>query len=80
MAELHDTIVTIIQGVSRENKPLVIAPDESLFDTGVLDSFGLPELVAALEHTFGIKIPDSDLASQTFETVNHIAAYVQSRR
>ena len=33
----------------------------------------------ALEEAFGIKIPDADLTAQTFESVNRIAGYVQSR-
>lgn len=79
MDDRQERIVKILQAVTRAEAPLAIDPEESLFDAGVLDSFGLPELVAALEVEFDIKIPDADLASQTFESVNRIAAYVQKR-
>ena len=53
--------------------------DESLFDSGVLDSFGLPDLVTALETEFGISIPDSDLAPKNFLSIQRIDAYLTSR-
>jgi D-alanine--poly(phosphoribitol) ligase subunit 2 len=79
MDETHDKILTILQGVAQSKEPIAIGPDASLFDAGVLDSFRLLDLVLALEETFGLKIPDADLTAQKFESVNRIAAYVQSR-
>lgn len=79
LAEPHDTILTILQTLARADQPLTVGPDESLFDAGVLDSFLLPALVLALERAFPIKIPDADLTAQVFESVNRIAAYVQSK-
>jgi D-alanine--poly(phosphoribitol) ligase subunit 2 len=77
--EPHDKILTILQAVAQSKQPIAIGPDASLFDAGVLDSFRLLDLVLALEEAFGIKIPDADLTAQTFESVNRIATYVQSR-
>ena len=77
MADTQARVATIVQAVARTNGPL--NPAESLFDSGVLDSFALPELVAALEQAFGIKIPDSDLNADRFETVGKITAYIQTR-
>jgi acyl carrier protein len=54
--------------------------DESLFDSGLLDSFALPDVVSALENEFQIKIPDSDLNPRKFETIEKIEAYLESRR
>jgi acyl carrier protein len=54
-------------------------PDESLFDSGALDSFTLPDLVAGLEERFGISIPDSDLIPERFDTVNKIEDYLDKR-
>ena len=56
------------------------AGDESLFDSGYLDSFALPDLVAELEKQFGISIPDSDLNPRKFESLSRIVAYVESRK
>jgi acyl carrier protein len=54
--------------------------DESLFDSGTLDSFALPDLVSALEQEFGISIPDSDMNPRKFETVARIGEYLDSRQ
>ena len=54
--------------------------DESLFDSGTLDSFALPDLVTALEQEFGISIPDSDMNPRKFESVARIGEYLDSRQ
>jgi acyl carrier protein len=56
------------------------APDESLFDSGTLDSFTLPDLVTGLEKEFNVKIPDSDLVPERFDSVNKIEAYLNTRQ
>ena len=54
-------------------------PDESLFDSGTLDSFTLPDLVTGLEEEFGVSIPDSDLVPERFDSINKIEAYLDSK-
>jgi acyl carrier protein len=56
-----------------------VNPQESLFDSGLLDSFSLPDMVAALEKEFAIKIPDSDLNPRTFDTPESIESYISKR-
>jgi acyl carrier protein len=74
----QDRIAQILKAVSQN--PELPGADESLFDGGYLDSFALPEVVAALEKEFGIKIPDSDLNPRKFETINKIEQYVGARQ
>jgi len=52
--------------------------DESLFESGLLDSFALPDLVTALEASFGIKIPDSDLNPRKFDSIERIEGYLEN--
>ncbi len=54
--------------------------DESLFDSGLLDSFTLTDLAAQLETAFGIKIPDADLTPRKFDTIDKIDAYVTAKQ
>jgi acyl carrier protein len=70
-------IVAILKNVSK--KPTVPDDEESLFDSGYLDSFALPDMVADLEKEFKIKIPDSDLNPRKFETIARIESYIESR-
>ncbi len=70
-------LIEILQKVTK--KPLTPAPDESLFDAGLLDSFALPDLVTALEDEFGISIPDADLNPRKFASIERIEEYLDSR-
>jgi acyl carrier protein len=72
-----ERILAIVRKVS--NNAALPSPDESLFDSGFLDSFALPDLVAELEREFGIKIPDSDLNPRKFESISKIQTYIESR-
>jgi D-alanine--poly(phosphoribitol) ligase subunit 2 len=70
-------LIKILETVTK--KPVTPAPDESLFDSGLLDSFALPDLVSALEEEFGISIPDSDLNPRKFASIERIEEYLDSR-
>jgi acyl carrier protein len=70
-------ITEIVEKLS--GKPLAIDPDESLFESGVLDSFALTDMVGALEKEFSIRIPDSDLTPRKFDSIARIEAYIESR-
>ena len=74
----RETIIAILKNVSKKNS--VPASDESLFDSGFLDSFALPDMVGELETKFQIKIPDSDLNPRKFETISRIETYIESRK
>jgi len=71
-------IIELIRIVSK--KDITPGADESLFESGLLDSFALTDLVAAIEKEFGLTIPDSDLSPRKFETLERIEAYLDSRK
>ncbi len=73
----RERILAIVRKVA--NQTALPDPDESLFDSGFLDSFALPDLVSELEREYGIKIPDSDLNPRKFESINRIQSYIESR-
>ncbi len=57
-------------------KPVEVDMDESLFESGLLDSFALVTLINGLEKEFAIKIPDSDLVPQRFDSISRIERYL----
>jgi len=71
-------IIQIIRKVS--GKDITPEVEESLFESGLLDSFALPDMVSALEREFAISIPDSDLSPRKFDSVARIEAYLETRR
>ena len=52
---------------------------DSLFDSGLLDSFSLPDMVTAIEKEFEIRIPDGDLNPRTFDAIDRIDTYLAGR-
>jgi len=62
------------------DRSLLPSDDASLIDEGILDSFGLAELVAVIEKAYGIKVPDGDMSLDRFESIDKIAAYVAAQR
>ena len=53
-----------------------LAFDAPLISSGVIDSFGVLEVIAFLEDTFGITIDPNHHELTEFETVDRIAALV----
>lgn len=51
--------------------------NEKIFESGLIDSFGIVELVIALEKNFNIKIPYEDMLIQNFSSVNEISKLVE---
>lgn len=67
-------ITDVVKTVSK--KKTAPDPDESLFDSGYLDSFALPDMITELEQRFGIKVPDSDLNPRKFDSISRIDQYL----
>jgi len=74
---LEARILKVLSSVAK--KDVNPGPEDSLFVSGLLDSFALTDFVAGLEVEFGITIPDSDLSARRFDTLNKVSAYVSAR-
>ena len=57
-----------------------LAADESLLESGTLDSVGVMQLVAFLERTFAITVSDDDLMPDNFDTLSAISTFVAARQ
>ena len=55
-----------------------IEDDQSLIESGMVDSTGAMELVAFIEEEFGIEIPNEDIGPDILDSVNKITTYVES--
>jgi acyl carrier protein len=75
-APLRSHFIAVIGG----DPKLLPADSESLVDEGILDSFGLAELVALIESAYGVKVPDAELALANFESIDKIAAWIAAAR
>jgi len=74
-ATRHERLLGVLKKVATE--PIPEDENESLFESGLLDSFALPDLVGAIEQEFSIKVPDRDLNPRKFDSVARIEAYLE---
>ena len=58
---------------------VAIAYDESLIETGFIDSTGVLELVAFLEDTFAITVADTDIVPENLDSLAAIARDVEHK-
>jgi acyl carrier protein len=57
-----------------------LSDDEVLISSGLIDSFSLVDLALFVEDTFGVRIEDSELTSDVFDTLFELTALVEKRR
>jgi acyl carrier protein len=58
----------------------VIAPDEALISSGLIDSFSLMDVALFVEDTFGVRIEDTELNADTFDNLTQLAVLIESRK
>ena len=57
-----------------------ITADEDLIKRGVVDSLGVQQLVDFCQSRYGIRVSDSDLVPENFQTLRQLATYVESKQ
>lgn len=80
MTDIQKIVVDFI----RENfimgrSDVVLDPEVSLIESGVMDSTGVLELVEFLEATYGIKIEDEELVPENLETIGNIVGFLRTK-
>jgi acyl carrier protein len=58
----------------------VIRADEPLISSGLVDSFSLVDLGLFVEDTFGVRIEDTELNADTFDSLQQLAELIMSRQ
>jgi len=53
--------------------------EDSLLETGVIDSTGVLELVAFIEETYGIKVEDEEIIPENLDSISNITSYIAGK-
>ncbi len=73
-----------IRAFVRRRFPLAAAAavrdEDSLLDSGIIDSLGILDLVAFLEKSFGIRVGDDELNPANFDNIATVARFVATKR
>lgn len=75
MNELMPKIADIVAGQAK--KPAAdVLKSEDLFTEGLIDSFGILDLLGQLEAAFGVTVSNDELTWQNFRSVEQIARLI----
>ena len=69
----------IVAEILRQPKR-VIKSDEKIISSGLIDSFHLVDLGLFVEDKFGVRIDDSELNADTFDTIEQLVKVIEERR
>jgi D-alanine--poly(phosphoribitol) ligase subunit 2 len=64
----------IVEELMKAKAGTRVPPDQSLFDEGILDSLGVLQLISFIEDRFGVKVEDTEIERENFETLNAMNA------
>jgi acyl carrier protein len=79
-AEMISTIGKYIAAELLKSPDKEIQPDEPLISGGMVDSFSLVDLALFVEETYNVRIDDTELNADTFDTLKELAALIESRQ
>ena len=57
-----------------------ILPDAKLITSGLIDSFSLMDIALFVEDTFGVRIEDTELNAETFDTLLELSDLIKLRQ
>ena len=76
IAKLNEYITTQI--LKRPDRTL--KPDELLISGGLIDSFSLVDLSLFVEQTWGVRLDDTELIAETFDTLDQLAELIKKKQ
>jgi acyl carrier protein len=69
--ELHD-LITEETGMDASE----FTADTCLFSEGFIDSFTMTSVIAYIEETHGVEIPQSEITLENFDTINNMVGFI----
>jgi len=77
-----EIIITLSQKVTSEilkQPKKIIEPNEKMISSGLIDSFSLVDLALLVEDLYGIRIEDTELNAQVFDTIEELSELILKR-
>jgi acyl carrier protein len=69
----------IVNEIMFGNSSTRLDPEQSLIESGVLDSLALLRLIGFIEEQFGVVIEDGEVVPDNFQTLNRAEAFVRQK-
>ena len=78
--QINSSLAQYIAAKILQQPKRTIADDEPLISSGLIDSFHLVDLSLFVEEQFNVRIDDSELNKETFDTIAQLASIIQERQ
>ena len=79
MEELVSKLAAFIATDILKQPKRAIRADEALISSGLIDSFSIMDISLFVEGKFGVRIDDTELNAETFDTMEQLAKLIQSQ-
>ena len=73
MNSLLKSVTTSVKEITGHK---IVDTSDELISSGIIDSFGILQLIMTLETELGIKLEDHDLDAKNFSTINSIVEMI----
>jgi len=77
--EIQNKLADFIAKEILKQPKRVIQEQDVLISSGMIDSFHLVDIALFVEQAFGVKIEDTELNADTFDTLGELTALIQQR-
>ena len=79
MEQIKQQILEFITTNFLFDDTIKLGHEDSLLETGVIDSTGVLELVAFIEETYGIKVEDEEIVPENLDSIQNITIYISQK-
>ena len=79
MNETKQQIRDFVLNLAEQKGITTVADGDNLTQNGVVDSLAIFRVIMFLEDTFGIRVPDEEILTENFESVEGIERFVDAK-
>jgi acyl carrier protein len=77
--EKVDTIAAFICREILKDPSRTLTVDEPIISSGLIDSFSLVDMALFIEEQFGVRIEDTELNVDTFDSLSELAGLIEQK-
>jgi acyl carrier protein len=79
MEEIKDKVREFVLDAAQRKGVNIVTDDDSLTESGVIDSLAIFRLVSFLEDNCGIRIADEEIVNENFQSISAIEGFVSNK-
>jgi acyl carrier protein len=78
--QIRQQIRDFVLNLAEQKGIASVGDADNLTESGIVDSLAIFRVIMFLEDTFRIRIPDEEILTENFESVDGITAFVNAKR